>query len=476
MMDKKTTNKQPPQEGAKEEMSKELRLKVATALAAARFGEEISQEELAQRVGTQKSSISRLESGRQNMTVDYIELLADAMNQKVSFVMEAPAIEYGAESDYELRLYDEVLMRFRLHRGDPLQVTILDINEERRDWLPLELSCTSEGLRTWLEHRVIPSNREFVEKILSSLQVEERDIKGVIDVGMGLSLNDSYWTPQQGFAGRFTDYNLYENRFDETLSFIAYVGYGSLQKRVRTTPELTTGGMLRKAWRYSKSKGIWLYKSGTFGFANTGFEPYSEYYASRIAQKMGLHAVIYKLENWHGILASKCRLFTDIDTSFIPIGRLVSRGGIDACIAYYKELGEAAYQELASMLVFDAVIINEDRHYGNFGVLRDNHTGKVVGPAPIFDNGVSLLTYASKGDFTRENIHTYVETRTNPYGPDNQFFDLAKKVMGAQQKKELRRLIGFRFEEGDAPSVLPAWRTQALEELIQERVQQLLAL
>lgn len=42
------------------------------------------------------------------------------------------------------------------------------------------------------------------------------------------------------------------------------------------------------------------------------------------------------------------------------------------------------------MLVFDAVIYNEDRHFGNFGVLRDNHTGKVIGAAPIFDNGVSL--------------------------------------------------------------------------------------
>ena len=40
------------------------------------------------------------------------------------------------------------------------------------------------------------------------------------------------------------------------------------------------------------------------------------------------------------------------------------------------------------MLVFDAVILNEDRHFGNFGVLRDNHTGKIIAPAPVFDNGL----------------------------------------------------------------------------------------
>ena len=43
---------------------------------------------------------------------------------------------------------------------------------------------------------------------------------------------------------------------------------------------------------------------------------------------MGLNAVSYDLENWKGILASKCKLFTDIDTAFIPIGRVVKEGGM----------------------------------------------------------------------------------------------------------------------------------------------------
>lgn len=50
------------------------------------------------------------------------------------------------------------------------------------------------------------------------------------------------------------------------------------------------------------------------------------------------------------------------------------------------------------MLVFDAVIYNEDRHFGNFGVLRDNRTGKIISPAPIFDNGLSLINYAMNND------------------------------------------------------------------------------
>ena len=256
------------------------------------------------------------------------------------------------------------------------------------------------------------------------------------------------------------------------MSVIAYTGYGQRQGEFTTSPELTTGGMLRKAWTFSSTKGIWLYKSGTSGFANTGNEPYCEFYAAQVAKKMGLHAIDYALQNWHHILASKCKLFTDINTSYVPIGRVVRTGGIDAVIDYYKELGDEFYQELASMLVFDAVIINEDRHYGNFGLLRDNKTGKIVSPAPIFDNGLSLLCYGMRDDF--DEIDDYIKKRTNPYGSDRQYFDLAKMVMGKKQKEELRKLIGFKFDESDV-SNLPTWRLHALEDMIQRRVQELLS-
>ncbi len=49
--------------------------------------------------------------------------------------------------------------------------------------------------------------------------------------------------------------------------------------------------------------------------------------------------------------------------------------------------GDFYYQNLDSILVFDALIYNDDRHFGNFGLLRDNRTGKFIGTAPLFDHG-----------------------------------------------------------------------------------------
>lgn len=451
-----------------------FRTKVARELAAERMMSQVSQEELAERLGTKKSSVSRIESGKQNLTLDYVSDIAYVLGKQPVFELREPPVEYGDDSVYELKLYDETLMEFSMERSPSLKIEILKVNEDRKEVFPLDLELTPEGILDWLSHRTIPKHREKVGDILRSLGISFGDTKGIVDVCMGLSLNDSYWTPQRDFEMSYSEMNLYENKFSGALSLVAYTGnYQGLDKKLRTTPELTTGGMLRKAWRYFGANDIWLYKGGTFGFANTGNEPYSEYYASQIAEKMGINAVRYDLENWEGILASKCKLFTDIDTAYIPIGRIVTEGGINAVLDFYKERGEEFYEQLVDMLVFDAVIINEDRHYGNFGVLRDNKSGKIIAPAPVFDNGVSLLCYAMKDDFEEKRIANYISERTNPYGYDNQFIPLAKRVMGKRQRDMLRKLINFRFEDSDI-AALPRWRLEALEELIQERVAELL--
>ena len=252
---------------------------------------------------------------------------------------------------------------------------------------------------------------------------------------------------------------------------VAYTGAGGSRQAFTTSPELTTGGMLPKAWRYVEQDGIYLYKGGTTGASNTGREPYCEYYASQIAETMRLNAVHYDLENWKGITASKCALFTNIDTAYIPIGRIVRTGGIAACLAYYDKLGPEFSEQIRSMLVFDALIYNEDRHFGNFGILRDNHSGKIVSPAPIFDNGLSLFCYAGKEDY--ENLDEYAKTRSNPYNVS--YEEVCAEVMGIKQKEQLRHMVGFRFKRHKTLN-LPEDHLQAIEKHLESRVRELLTI
>lgn len=377
------------------------------------------------------------------------------------------------ESIYSIRLYDDDLIAFSLEEKgiEGLQAKILSADMEKRSLFPLDLELTDEGIIKWLERRVIPKNRQFVDEILKTLGLSVNNTKGIIDVCLGLSLNDSFWVVPADFTGKFADYNLYENRFSEALSLVAYTGIGGSKEAFSTSPELTTNGMLRKAWRFIEGDGIFLYKGGSSGAVNAGNEPYSEFYACQVAEAMGLPCVHYDLENWKGILASKCKLFTDIDTAYVPVGRIVDKSTLKGCLDYYKQLGSDFYEQLCSMLVFDSVIYNEDRHLGNFGVLRDNHTGKIIAPAPIFDNGLSLFNYAMPEDI--ENLSEYAKTRTTPYRIS--YEDICKEVMGTKQRAQLRRLIGFRFTRHELIN-LPEERLSAIEKHINQRVRELLTI
>lgn len=374
---------------------------------------------------------------------------------------------------YHVKLYDDILMTFSLEaKGlEGLTAEIHFIDESKQSLLPVDLAVTGVGIVKWLAERVIPKNRAYVDVILKQFGLNANNTKGIIDLCLGLSLKDSYWVTPVEFIGTFDEYNLFENPFSEALSLIAFRGSGNVEKESFISPEFTTNGMLRKAWRHIDGDGIYLYKGGTEGAANTGNEPYSEYYACQIAKAMGLKCVAYDLENWKGILASKCALFTDIDTAFVPIGDLMKSNTLKAALDCCESLGKEYYDDVCSMLVFDAVIYNEDRHFGNFGLLRDNHTGEFTGTAPIFDNGLSLFNFAMPDDL--KNLDAYAKTRTTPYRIS--FEDVCRAVMSSKQKNQLRKLVNFTFTRH--PSInLPEERLQAIENHIQKRVRELLAI
>lgn len=373
---------------------------------------------------------------------------------------------------FELKQYDNVLLKFRLERTNLGEIVYqIDwVNDELKYLLPIGLTPNPEGLAKWLSSRVIPKNREFVDRILSRSGLSHNDTIGIIQLCKGLSLNDSYWIVEEGFSGKFASYNLYENSFARTLALIAYTGYGSTtHKGFTSSPEYTTNGMLRKCWRRINKK-IYLYKGGTSGAANTGKEPYSEFYAAQIAERMGLKHVTYDLSKWKGLICSRCELFTDINTSYVPIHRFLPNCTLTKTVEYLKSLGDSFYDEFADMMIFDALICNTDRHFGNFGLLVDNKTNKPIALAPIFDNGLSLFNYAMEDDL--REIEKYAQTRI-PAFEGVSYDALVKEFLSDRQREELRKLINFKFKKHSKYN-LPNDRLKIIEAFIQTRVQKIL--
>ena len=375
--------------------------------------------------------------------------------------------------NYELRHFNTPLLRFQATEDSSTpEITILWYSEEHKELLPLDLQLTSDGISKWLKHRTIPKNRAYVHNFLSKCGLNANRPMNIIKVSKGLSLNDCYWIVEENFEGSFEKYNLYDNRFSKILALIAFTGYGSsIRTSLASCPEFTTNGMLPKCWRRQDGT-IKLYKGGTSGASNTGKEPFSEYYAAQVAKTLGIQAIDYNLSMWNGELCSTCELFTTKEYSFLPVGRIVTSGGMNAVYEFYETLGSEFVRALNDMYVFDAIICNTDRHFGNFGFLVDNHTNKIVAPAPLFDHGNSLFNYAGNEDFESiDTLQTYVDTLLPCVYDD--FIGTAKKVLTAEHRSGLRKLLNFKFKKHSRYN-LPKERLILIEKQIQKRAQKLL--
>lgn len=376
---------------------------------------------------------------------------------------------------YTIKHFDLPLLSFEANMDSAsVDLRILHIYEENRTFFPLNLPLTENGLERWLRHRTIPKNRAYVDALLSKSGLSLNRPLVIIAVCKGLSLNDCYWVDREGSGDTFDKVNLYDNRFSQVLASIAFTGYGSsVRSSLASSPEFSTDGMLPKCWRRMSGK-IYLYKGGTSGFNNTGFEPYSELYAYQVARVMGVSAVPYTLaKDLKKTLCSKCELFTSKEYSYLPVGQLVASGGMKAVSTYYQELGTSFVDALEDMIVFDAVICNTDRHFGNFGVLVDNRTNTIAKPAPLFDHGNSLFNMGGADIWGNPKaFEEYVKTRL-PVAYDD-FFAEARRVMKPRHHAMLHKLANFRFDRRATRYNLPPARLKTLEKEIQRRARVLL--
>ena len=105
-------------------------------------------------------------------------------------------------------------------------------------------------------------------------------------------------------------------------------------------------------------------------------------------------------------IVSVCPTMIKENEEFIPAYQVLSEkrdlimNSSDDYYLYLKILEEhqvpKAREYLQKMIMIDFILCNEDRHLGNFGVIRNVDTLKWISIFPIFDTGRSLNTNVSK--------------------------------------------------------------------------------
>ena len=85
-------------------------------------------------------------------------------------------------------------------------------------------------------------------------------------------------------------------------------------------------------------------------------------------------------------------------------------------------------EKVENMFILDYIIMNEDRHLNNFGIIRDVNTLKWLDVAPIFDNGQSL------------NIEYYDEEEVHISGNGRIFYEVKPFDEIIKVVKDLNRI------------------------------------
>lgn len=341
--------------------------------------------------------------------------------------------------------------------------------------LPLGFSPTDEGLWHWLSTRALPFNRLYADRLCLMMGIRPGDVQRILAVSYGLSLNDCYWVVPEEFEGRFAAYNLYQNPFSEVLGAIAYTGHLDLGSSPLhgLTPELTTGGTLRKAWRIQENKRL-LYKGSTPGW-DPG-EWLSECLVSQVARAMDLHHVAYEARRWEETTCSVCSCFCSVETSYAPLAVACGDNRFATALAYVESLGEEALERFADMWVLDALVCNTDRHLTNVGVLVNAADGRVQGMAPIFDNGRALFPNVSDDQVSDAPL---LARLLRPAVGGASFEQAAARVMGERQRERLQSLADFEFAEielkgeDDDAARARASRARALSAFVRNRAREL---
>jgi hypothetical protein len=276
--------------------------------------------------------------------------------------------------------------------------TIISINEVfAPEHIPIGIGIRGDvvnhlDLNGWWMGRSIPASRSGLRFALETMNIQTPQV--LLTKCYGLSLSDQYWVLPENSDLTWDSVNFFENPFSEDVGNILFGKIPDNNEFSLLSPDNTSNGLLRKKWKIIDEK-RYLIKGGS---GATQQEPFNEVLASEIMSRLDIPHIPYTLTTINEYPYSICEDFVTQETELISawyITRTMQKNNNTSHYQHFlnccKSLDIPDVKEnLDKMLVLDYLIVNEDRHYNNFGVIRNADTLKWIGLAPVFDCGTSL--------------------------------------------------------------------------------------
>lgn len=246
-----------------------------------------------------------------------------------------------------------------------------------------------EKIRKWWELRAMPDSR-FNKQITDC-----KNATAYLAKNLGLSITDTYWIKPLEVNLSFNDVKLTNSKspFD---------------------PNASLGGQMNKHWDLAQKIPTLVKKSSGY----FGQQCINEVFATMLheRQSVGIPFVGYTINNSNNTSCKdfsqecKCNAFTSEHTEFVSAHEILEsqktrneQSLYDKFISICESNNIDIRDFMDYQIMTDFIISNSDRHFFNFGVLRDTDTMKLISPAPIFDSGNSMFY-----NDDRKVVHTRV--------------------------------------------------------------------
>ena len=383
----------------------------------------ISMGDAARLLGITKARISQL-SAAGTLTCGIIggrkmvEYSSAIGYQKVRRRGRRPAADVGRKFTLMSAEYEVARISFDSTREFSLEIAeVLDTQR-----MPFG-TCSSSSptinkraLNTWWSHRSVPDVRPGLTARYHDLGIVN-GIEAPVR-SLGLSLSDCYWLrPADCDELNWQDLNYFENSFErsapeERSDWLEGIGLKN--------PDNTSEGKLPKSWIIRN--GIRVLAKGC-GVDDQ--RPFNEAVATALHRRLLSEGefVSYTVERMFDGPVCLCDDFLNGREEYVPAvyikDALGSQRGSSTYDRYCRFLARhgadesAVRKSMSQMIVCDAILANSDRHWRNFGIIRNVDTLEVK-PAPLFDSGnclwynVPIATIAA-GEFG---------FAAKPFGPD----------------------------------------------------------
>jgi len=331
-----------------------------------------------------------------------------------------------------------------------------------------------KDIKEWISRRKQISCAGDAKEFFKSIGIE--NVKDLIEVTHCVSLNDSFWIKRANSELKWKDVSPYRRDYSEVVSRYALEGeMPGISENEYFSPVIGTEGTFPHTWKFNGGEIIFI-KAGskyTLGGSNSGREPYSEYYASKVAEFLGFEHVEYKIrqhkrKDGRIDVVTECKCYCSEEIGSVAAHNL----GIDSyekAIEYCKSISGKAYKQILNMLFLDCLLLNTDRHFGNIEFMVNNSSLKVIDLAPIFDNNYALLPRFMEGYDTLDLDEYRARDKSR-------FEDLYNMI--CRHRKYTRELIKLKKFRLDKPRRVPISETRLkfLNDFLQSRVDYLIKL